>query len=77
MGMTQGLLAAMVAQTAPDDLRGTAFGLFNLVSGVAMLIASAMAGLLWDRYGPSFTFIAGAVFSAVALAVMTLSAARR
>jgi MFS family permease len=77
MGMTQGLLATMVAQTAPENLRGTAFGLFNLVSGVAMLIASAVAGLLWDRYGPSFTFVAGAVFGGTALAVMTLSAARR
>jgi MFS family permease len=77
MGMTQGLLAAMVAQTAPENLRGTAVGLFILVSGVAMLIASAVAGLLWDRYGPSFTFVAGAVFSGTALAVMTLSATRR
>jgi MFS family permease len=67
MGMTQGLLAAMVAHTAPAELRGTAFGLFNLVSGVAMLIASALAGLLWDRLGASFTFGAGAAFSALAL----------
>ena len=67
MGMTQGLLATMVADTAPADLRGTAFGFFNLVSGVAMLAASVMAGLLWDQLGASFTFYAGAVFSAVAL----------
>jgi len=67
MGMTQGLLAAMVAHTAPDDLRGTAFGFFNLVSGVAMLIASALAGLLWDHFGASFTFSAGAGFSVLAL----------
>jgi MFS family permease len=67
MGLTQGLLATMVAATAPADLRGTAFGLFNLVSGLAMLIASVVAGLLWDRLGASFTFYAGAVFSAVAL----------
>ncbi|HET8711926.1 MAG TPA: MFS transporter [Spongiibacteraceae bacterium] len=67
MGITQGLLATMVADTAPADLRGTAFGFFNLVSGVAMLIASAIAGLLWDKLGASFTFYAGAVFSAVAL----------
>jgi MFS family permease len=67
MGMTQGLLSAMVAHTAPDDLRGTAFGFFNLVSGVAMLIASALAGLLWDRLGAAFTFNAGAVFSVLAL----------
>src|SRR6478672_7360575 len=51
MGMTQGLLTRMVADTAPADLRGTAYGFFNLVSGVAMLWASALAGLLWDRFG--------------------------
>ena len=67
MGMTQGLLAAMVADTAPADLRGTAYGFFNLVSGVALLIASAVAGFLWDRLGASFTFYAGAAFSLVAL----------
>jgi MFS family permease len=67
MGMTQGLLATMVADTAPADLRGTAFGFFNLVSGVALLLASAIAGLLWDRLGASFTFFAGAGFSALAL----------
>ncbi|MBT9514992.1 MAG: MFS transporter [Acidovorax sp.] len=68
MAMTQGLLATMVAATAPADLRGTAFGMFNLVSGVALLIASAMAGLLWDQWGASATFIAGGVFSTLALA---------
>jgi len=68
MGMTQGLLAAMVADTAPADLRGTAYGFFNLVSGLAMLVASVMAGLLWDRFGASSTFLAGAAVSAVALA---------
>ena len=67
MGLTQGLLAAMVADTAPDDLRGTAFGFFNLVSGVALLVASAIAGLLWDSLGPAWTFYAGAGFSLVAL----------
>ena len=67
MGMTQGLLATMVADTAPTDLRGTAYGFFNLMSGFAMLIASALAGLLWDRFGASFTFYAGAVFCAMAL----------
>ena len=67
MGMTQGLLATMVADTAPEDLRGTAYGFFNLVSGVAMLIASALAGFLWDRLGASFTFYAGAAFSLLAL----------
>ena len=67
MGMTQGLLATMVVGTAPADLRGTAFGFFNLVSGIAMLIASVVAGLLWDQLGASFTFYAGAVFSGIAL----------
>lgn len=67
MGMTQGLLATMVADTAPADLRGTAYGLFNLISGLAMLLASVLAGLLWDRLGASFTFYAGATFCVVAL----------
>lgn len=67
MGMTQGLLATLVADTAPEDLRGTAFGLFNLACGVAILIASIVAGALWDAYGPTITFLAGAGFTAVAL----------
>ena len=67
MGMTQGLLAAMIADTAPEDLRGTAFGFFNLVSGIAVLIASLLAGLLWDQLGAAFTFYCGAGFSALAL----------
>ncbi len=70
MGMTQGLLAAMVADTAPADLRGTAFGFFNLVSGVALLVASGVAGLLWDRLGAAATFQAGAAFSLLALAAL-------
>ncbi|MDD5248743.1 MAG: MFS transporter [Rhodocyclaceae bacterium] len=67
LGMTQGLLATMVADTAPADLRGTAFGFFNLVSGVAMLAASLLAGLLWDRLGAPATFYAGAVFCLLTL----------
>lgn len=67
LGMTQGLLAAMVAHTVPTDLRGTAYGFFNLVGGVAMLVASVLAGFLWDRFGASVTFYVGAVFCAVAL----------
>ncbi len=70
LGITQGLLATMVADVAPADLRGTAYGFFNLISGVAMLLASVLAGLLWDNFGAPFTFIAGAVFSALALAAM-------
>jgi MFS family permease len=67
MGITQGLLTTMVADTAPADLRGTAFGLFNLVSGIALLIASVVAGLLWDQLGASFTFYAGAGFCVITL----------
>ena len=67
MGITQGLLATMVANTAPEDLRGTAYGFFNLMSGLAMLISSVLAGLLWDKLGASFTFYAGAIFCVIAL----------
>jgi len=67
MGMTQGLLATMVADTAPADLRGTAYGFFNLVSGVAMLLASVLAGLLWEAWGASATFHAGAAFCVASL----------
>lgn len=77
MGMTQGLLAAMVADTAPIDLRGTAYGFFNLVSGIAMLMASAAAGLLWDRFGASFTFYAGASFATLSLMGIVLKAWRQ
>jgi len=70
MGLTQGILAALVADTAPEELRGTAFGVFNLVSGIAMLAASIVAGALWDVVGPAGTFLAGAAFSALALAAL-------
>ena len=72
MAMTQGLLAIMVADTAPADLRGTAYGFFNLVSGFAMLIASGLAGLLWDQWGASYTFMASIGFSVLALALLWL-----
>ena len=72
MAMTQGLLATMVADTAPVDLRGTAYGFFNLMSGLAMLVASGLAGLLWDQLGASFTFVAGIAFSMLALLLMRL-----
>jgi MFS family permease len=68
MGLTQGLLAALVADTAPPELRGTAFGMLNLLGGVAMLAASVIAGLLWDAFGPAGTFDAGAGFALLALA---------
>lgn len=67
MGMTQGVLAALVADEAPANLRGTAFGVFNFVSGVALLVASLIAGVLWERIGPQATFIAGAAFTALGL----------
>ena len=67
MGITQGLLATMVANTAPPALRGTAYGFFNLASGLAMLLASVLAGLLWDRLGASATFYAGAGLCGLAL----------
>ena len=72
MGLTQGLLATLVADTAPGELRGTAFGMFNLITGLAMLAASVIAGGLWDAVGPQGTFFAGAVFTAAALAALPL-----
>jgi MFS family permease len=72
MALTQGLLATLVADAAPADLRGTAFGFFNLVSGIALLIASALAGLLWQAWGPTATFAAGAALAAAAAAALAL-----
>ena len=72
MGLTQGVLAALVAETAPADLRGTAFGLFNLVCGIALLVASALAGWLWDASGPARTFEVGALFTALAWLALLL-----
>ncbi len=71
MGFTQGLLAALVADAAPAELRGTAFGMFHLITGVAMLAASIIAGALWDAVGPTGTFLAGAGFTALALTGLT------
>jgi len=73
MGATQGLLSAMVADAAPADLRGTAFGIFNLISGLALLAASVIAGGLWTIAGPAMTFYAGAAFSSLALAGLFLN----
>lgn len=67
MGVTQGLLATLVADTAPPELRGTAYGMFNLMGGLALLAASVLAGALWDGYGPQATFLAGATFTGLAL----------
>jgi MFS family permease len=67
MGFTQGLFAALVADASPPDLRGTAFGFFNLLTGIAMLAASVVAGAIWDGYGPAGTFFAGLTFALAAL----------
>lgn len=72
MGMTQGLLATLVADTAPPELRGTAYGMFNLMGGLALLAASILAGVLWEGFGPKATFLAGASFTAIALAGLGL-----
>ena len=72
MGITQGLLATMVARAAPERLRGTAFGIFNLISGIAMLFAGLLAGGLWDIYGAPVTFYAGAIIAFITLLLMLL-----
>jgi MFS family permease len=72
MGFSQGILASLVADTAPGKLKGTAFGIFNLVSGVCMLIASVLAGGLWQSFGSGSTFFVGAVFAATALLLLLL-----
>jgi MFS family permease len=77
MGMTQGLLSAMVAHRSPAHLRGTAFGVFNLVGGLTALLASVVAGLVWEHVGPSFTFYAGAAFSCLSLVVLAVLPAAR
>jgi MFS family permease len=67
MGFTQGVLAALIADVAPPELRGTAYGVFNLLTGVTLLAASIIAGALWDMTGPQGTFLVGAAFAALAL----------
>jgi MFS family permease len=73
MGFTQGLFAALVADAAPAELRGTAFGMFHLVTGIALLAASVIAGALWEAIGPQWTFLAGAAFATAALCALSLS----
>lgn len=73
LGLSQGLLSALVADTAPKDLRGTAFGFFNLAIGGVLLIASVLAGWLWQAFGPTATFAVGAVFSGLAALFMSAS----
>lgn len=77
MGLTQGLLSAMVADSAPPSLRGTAFGVFYAVSGVALLLASAIAGALWDAYGAPVPFAAGAALAAVSVMLLPYVGKRR
>ena len=66
LGLSQGLLSALVADTAPEDLRGTAFGIFNVLTGLALLAASSLAGVLWTHFGSTVTFATGAGFAIVA-----------
>jgi MFS family permease len=77
MGLTQGLLAKLVADTAPVDLRGTAFGFFNLLSGLALLVSSVLAGLLWDSLGAAYTFYTGTLFCLLALLAIAASSVWR
>ena len=77
LGLTQGLLAKLVADTAPIELRGTAFGFFNLLSGLALLLSSILAGLLWDSFGASYTFYAGILFCLLALLAILAASAKR
>jgi MFS family permease len=72
MGLTQGVLSALVSRTAPGDLRGTAFGVYNLVNGVALLLASVIAGVLWSGYGAGLTFMVGGALAVLALASLTV-----
>ena len=74
MGMTQGSLAAYVTDTTPNTLRGSAFGIFNFTSGIALLLAGLIAGLLWDLIGPQMTFLAGAAFTVAGLMGMAVLA---
>lgn len=77
MGLTQGLLATLVADASPAKLRGSAFGVFNFVSGVVLLAASVLAGALWQGFGPAFTFYAGAVVTSAGLAGLLIVNGRR
>lgn len=77
MGMTQGLLAALVVEAVPQAVRGTAFGVFHLVTGIALLLASLIAGFLWQAIGPSATFMGGAAFTAIGLPGTLMLVGRR
>ncbi|MDD3370390.1 MAG: MFS transporter [Alphaproteobacteria bacterium] len=77
MGLSQGMLAALVADTTPQEWRGTSFGLFNLVTGLVLLAASALAGYLWQTHGPQATFLAGATFSTLAFAGLCITRCKK
>lgn len=70
MALTQGLFAKLVADNAAPELRGSAYGLFNLATGLTMLFASVIAGLVWDRFGADATFLVGAAFALVAMVLL-------
>ena len=72
MGLSQGILAALIAHASPQELRGTAYGMYNLVTGIALLLASVVAGALWDAVGPNGTFTAGATFAVAALVALLI-----
>jgi MFS family permease len=77
MGATQGVLSAIVADVVPVELRGTAFGIYSLVTGAALLAASVIAGLLWTAVGPGATFATGALFAALAVGAVVLHHSNR
>jgi MFS family permease len=73
MGFTEGVFAAMVANSAPKDLRGSAFGIFNMLRGMVLLVASVVAGVLWDQVGPQATFGFASVLALVTIAALWLT----
>lgn len=77
MGFSQGILSTLIADSAPQNLKGTAFGLFNLATGLTVILGNVSAGLLWETYGSSSTFLAGAVMAFASLATVPLLSAAR
>jgi MFS family permease len=77
MALTQGVMAKLVADCAPEERRGAAFGVFHLASGLALLAASVLAGVLWDAFGAQATFLAGGGFALLAGVMLLLIPAGR